>query len=226
MNKQVHCDVSSALEDIKLGKFAVGKQIKFDQSVDLALNITVPKDSGVRGTVVAPNGLSRKCVVAVFADESYADADYMVSESGIADFFAKKLYKKCDVCIATKRYLPVLAKIGGKKLGTRKLMPDAKAGTLTDDPLQALKTFKNGVIAFRGSKSGSKAQKKSAKTEKLIIHASIGKVSQSSEALKENLSALISSIKLAMPPRGKIASAMLSTTMGRSVKVSIEEVSA
>lgn len=226
MNKQIQepHNLAEALDSIKSGKLVHNKPIKFTEMVDVAVNLVVPKDTTVRGYVKAPEGLSRQCVIAVFADKECEGADYMVTESEVQAFFTNKLYKKCDVCIAEKRYLPILAKVGAKKLGPRKLMPDLRFGTVTENPAEALRVFKHGVISFRGAKSTSKAQKKSVKTEHLIVHVPIGKVSQDTKALKTNFAAFVGSLKEALPARGKIHSIYLSTTMGKAIKLSLDEV--
>lgn len=225
MSKQVQSlSISKAIDGIKLGEFVKNKKVKFNESLDIAINLVVPKDSAIRGSVKAPSGLGRKCVTAVFADNVCKDADYMISEDTIQSFFTDKLYKKCDICVAEKRYVPILAKIGAKKLGPRKLMPDLRIGTVTDDIDAAVKIFKEGVILFRGAKSNAKSQQKTLKSEKVIVHACVGKVDQSIEDLKSNIAALVATLKQVMPSKGKIISAMLSTTMGRSVRVSLEEV--
>lgn len=223
MNKQVQNSLSieSALEAVTRGEYA--KEVKFKQSIDIALRVAVPKDATIRGSIQAPNGLDKKCIAAVFADTNNPDADYMVSEQEIQSFINSKKYKKCDVCIAEKRFVPILARLAAKKLGPRGLMPDMRTGTVSEDIAGTLKNFKNGVISFRGAKSGSKAQKKALKTEKLIIHAPIGSVEQPVSALTGNLQALLGEIKKSMPPKGRIIGASLSTTMGKSVRLKIEE---
>ncbi len=192
---------------------------KFDESVDVALKLGVnPKyaDQMVRGTVVLPNGLGKILKVMVIAsgekvkEAQEAGADIVGSEemvekiqNGFLDF---------DVLIATPDMMKSLGKLG-KILGPKGLMPNPKTGTVTMNIKEAVKETKAGKVEFRVDKNG-------------IIHCSIGRRSFDVDKLYENAVSLIQAIIKAKPQSAKgkyIRGAYLSTTMGPSIKVNLQE---
>jgi large subunit ribosomal protein L1 len=97
----------------------------------------------------------------------------------------------------------------GQVLGPRGLMPNPKVGTVTPDVATAVKNAKAGQVRYRNDKNG-------------IIHTTIGKVDFSSDALKENLTALLADLKKAKPSSAKgvfMKKVTLSTTMGPGLTV-------
>ncbi len=192
---------------------------KFDESVDVALKLGVnPKyaDQMVRGTVVLPNGLGKTLKVMVIAsgekvkEAQEAGADIVGSEemvekiqNGFLDF---------DVLIATPDMMKSLGRLG-KILGPKGLMPNPKTGTVTMNIKEAVKETKAGKVEFRVDKNG-------------IIHCSIGKRSFEVDKLYENAVSLIQAIIKAKPQSAKgkyIRGAYLSTTMGPSIKINLQE---
>ena len=104
----------------------------------------------------------------------------------------------------------------GKVLGPRGLMPNPKVGTVTPNVGQAVKDAKGGAIEFRVEKSG-------------IVHAGIGKISFTEEALTSNVKALIEALNRSKPSGAKgtyIKRISLSSTMGPGVKVDTTTISA
>jgi large subunit ribosomal protein L1 len=81
-----------------------------------------------------------------------------------------------DRVIATPDMMGVVGRLG-KVLGPKGLMPNPKLGTVTPNVAEAVKAAKGGQIEFRVEKAG-------------IIHAGIGKMSFSNEAIKANFDAL------------------------------------
>ena len=112
----------------------------------------------------------------------------------------------------------IMGKIGalGRVLGPRGLMPNPKSGTVTMDVAKAVKEVKQGKIDFKVDKSG-------------IVHASIGKISFSADAIRENAKEFLATIIKLKPSAAKgtyIKSIYLSSTMSPGIKVdpkSIEE---
>ncbi|MFX8824855.1 50S ribosomal protein L1, partial [Acinetobacter baumannii] len=78
----------------------------------------------------------------------------------------------------------------GQILGPRGLMPNPKVGTVAADVATAVKNAKAGQVQFRADKAG-------------IIHATIGRASFQSDALKSNLVALIEALNKAKPATSK-----------------------
>src|SRR5664279_4122037 len=166
---------------------------KFDESVELALNLGVdPKhaDQMVRGVVNLPNGTGRTLRVAVFARGAKADearsagADVVGAEELVAEVQGGKI--DFDRCIATPDMMPLVGRLG-KVLGPRGLMPNPKVGTVTMDITNAVKASKGGSVEFRVEKAG-------------IIQAGVGKTSFTEDKLVENIKAFADAVQKAKPP--------------------------
>ena len=95
------------------------------------------------------------------------------------------------------------------KEGPRGLMPNPKSGTVTMDVAKAVKEVKQGKIDFKVDKSG-------------IVHTSIGKVSFTADAIRENAKEFIDTIIKLKPSAAKgtyIKSLYLSSTMSKGIKI-------
>lgn len=191
---------------------------KFDETVDVAVNLGVdPRhaDQMVRGVVGLPNGTGKTVRVGVFARGAKADeakkagADIVGAEDLMEVVQGGKI--EFDRCIATPDMMPVVGRLG-KILGPRNLMPNPKIGTVTMDVEAAVKAAKGGEVQFRVEKAG-------------VLHAGVGKVSFTKEALAENVRAFIDAVVKAKPAGAKgtyIKKISLSSTMGASAVVAIE----
>ncbi len=203
-------DTNKAIELVKSTA-----QIKFDGSVDLALNLGVdPRhaDQMVRGTVSLPNGTGKDVRVLVFAkgekvmEAQEAGADYVGADDLVDKI--KSGWLDFDAVVATPDMMRDVGKLGSV-LGPRKLMPSPKAGTVTNEVAKTVKELKAGKIEFRVDKFG-------------IIHANIGKVSFTVEQLSENLRTVMDAIVRARPAAVKgayLQKLTLSSTMGPGVKI-------
>ena len=207
-------DTIHSVEDaVKLVK--ANATAKFDESVEISVNLGVdPRhaDQQVRGVVGLPSGTGRDVRVAVIAKDAKATealaagADVVGAEDlveriqgGFMDF---------DRVIATPDMMALVGRLG-KVLGPRGLMPNPRVGTVTPNVGQAVKDAKGGAIEFRVEKAG-------------IVHAGIGKVSFTDEALLANVKALVDALSKAKPSGAKgtyIKKISLSSTMGPGVKV-------
>jgi large subunit ribosomal protein L1 len=198
-----------ALELVKGSAFA-----KFDETVDVAVRLGVdPKHSDqlVRGTVVLPAGTGTTMRVLVIADGEKAKE----AEAAGADFVGTEFLAKIkegwtdfDVMIATPDKMGQIGPLG-RVLGPRGLMPNPKTGTVTFDVARAVKESKGGKIEFRVDKAG-------------IVHAAIGKVSFSVDALEQNFSAFMDQIVRVRPSAAKgvyVRTIGVSSTMGPGVRV-------
>jgi ribosomal protein L1 len=193
---------------------------KFDATAELHIRLNVdPKqaDQNIRGTLVLPAGTGRDVRVAVFAEaDDIADAKKAGADVAGADEFLQQLDKgdiNFDVLIAKPQ---VMAKLGkyARVLGPKGLMPNPKSGTVTTDIAKAVKEAKAGRVEYRVDESG-------------IVHVAFGKISFGSEKLMKNLKVLLETIKNNKPSSvkgGFIVSAYLTTTMGPSVKLDINEI--
>lgn len=193
---------------------------KFDESVDVAVCLGVDprkSDQMVRGTVVLPNGTGKEVRVLVFAkgekekEATEAGADYVGAEDLVEKIQGGWL--DFDKAVATPDMMGQVGKLG-KILGPRKLMPNAKLGTVTFDISRTVSELKGGKIEFRVEKTG-------------VVHAPIGKKSFGTEKLMQNLGSLFDALVRAKPVSSKgtyLKTIALSTTMGPGVKIDPNDV--
>jgi large subunit ribosomal protein L1 len=196
------------------------KSAKFDETVEVALNLNVdPRhaDQMIRGSVVLPNGTGKTVRVAVFAKDAKADeakaagADLVGAADLIEDIQAGKI--DFDIVISTPDMMGVLGKVA-RVLGPKGLMPNPKTGTVTMDVAKAVENAKGGQVNFRVDKKGN-------------VHAGIGKISFSEDAIKENFITLMEVINRAKPASAKgrfISNAAISLTMSPSITLDASEV--
>jgi len=193
---------------------------KFDETVEVAINLGVdPRhaDQMVRGVCVLPNGTGKSVRVAVFArgdkaeEAKAAGVDIVGAEELVQEVQGGKI--DFDRCIATPDMMPLVGRLG-KVLGPRGLMPNPKVGTVTPDVTAAVNDAKGGAVQFRVEKAG-------------IVHAGVGKVSFSEEAITQNVKALIDAIQKAKPSGAKgsyLKRIAVSSTMGPGVKIELSSV--
>ena len=188
---------------------------KFDETVEVAMNLGVdPRhaDQRVRGVVNLPYGTGRSVRVAVFAkgakaDEAKAAGADIVGAEDLVEIVQKGTID-FDRCIATPDMMPLVGRLG-KILGPRNLMPNPKVGTVTPDVAGAVKAAKGGAVEYRVEKAG-------------ILHAGIGKVSFSEEALLQNIKAFTDAVQKSKPAGAKgtyVKRVAVSSTMGPGVHV-------
>ncbi|MEE8060653.1 MAG: 50S ribosomal protein L1 [Gemmatimonadales bacterium] len=191
---------------------------KFDETVEVAVRLGVdPRhaDQVVRGTVVLPHGTGKSVkVLVVTQGEKIKEAE----EAG-ADFVGVEYVQKikdgwleCDVVVATPDVMGQLGQLG-RVLGPRGMMPNPKAGTVTQDVAKAVKEIKAGKIEFRVDKTGN-------------VHAPIGKVSFQADQLEANLAAFMDMIIRAKPSAAKgtyLQGVTVSSSMGPGVRLDTAE---
>ena len=193
---------------------------KFDETVEVAINLGVdPRhaDQMVRGVCILPNGTGKTVRVAVFArgdkaeEAKAAGADIVGAEELVQEVQGGKI--DFDRCIATPDMMPLVGRLG-KVLGPRGLMPNPKVGTVTPDVKSAVNDAKGGAVQFRVEKAG-------------IVHAGVGKVSFSEEAISQNVKALVDAVQKAKPSGAKgsyLKRIAVSSTMGPGVKVDLASI--
>jgi len=202
-----------SLEDaVKLVKDL--KFTKFDESVDIAINLGVdPRhaDQNIRVTTTLPHGTGKEVKVLVVTQ---GPKEKEAQEAG-ADYVGKEYLEKIktgwddvDKIIATPDMMPELGRLG-KVLGPKGLMPNPKSGTVTMDVSSAVKELKAGKIEIRVEKTG-------------IVHTQCGKSSFDEKALVENIRTVYDTIMKAKPASVKGAyfkKISISSTMGPGVKI-------
>ena len=190
--------------------------VKFDESVDLAVNLGVdPKhaDQLVRGTVSLPNGTGKdiKVIVLTKDEDKIKEAkDSGADDAGFDDLFSKieKGWSGVDVMVASPDIMSEVGKLG-KVLGPKGLMPNPKAGTVTNEISKAINEIKAGKVEYRVDKFG-------------IIHVSVGKLSFEENKLLENIQVCMGAIMKSKPTSLKgiyLKKVTLSSTMGPGLKI-------
>lgn len=191
---------------------------KFDETIEISMNLAVdPRhaDQMVRGVIELPHGTGKESTIAVFAKGDKADEAKNAGADLVgAEDLAEKVEKgdiEFDRCIATPDMMAVVGKLG-KILGPRGLMPNPKMGTVTQDVAAAIKSAKAGAIEFRVEKAG-------------IVHAGVGKLSFSEDALADNVRAFMDAVIKAKPSGAKgsyVKRTTISSTMGPGVRLNYE----
>ena len=206
--------------DDAIGLIKDMKFSKFDESVDIALNMGVdPRhaDQNIRITTSLPSGTGSEVIILVLArgpkekEAKEAGADFVGNDDFIEKL--KNGWSDIDKIIATPDMMPVLGKLG-KVLGPKGLMPNPKSGTVTMDVAKAINELKAGRVELRVEKNG-------------IIHSSFGKVSFEKKDLVENVKMIYGSLMKARPASAKgqfVKKVTLSSSMGPGVKVDLNSI--
>jgi large subunit ribosomal protein L1 len=183
---------------------------KFNETIEMAVSLGVdPRkaDQNIRGSVTLPHGTGKKVSILVLAEgekvkeASDAGADFVGGKELIEKI--EKGWLEFDRVIATPSMMGSVGKIG-KILGPRGLMPNPKTGTVTFDVANVIKEIRAGKVDFRVDKAG-------------IVHAPIGKVSFSLDALVENAKSFLEILMKLKPSSSKghyLKALSVSSTMG------------
>ena len=191
------------------------KFVKFDESVDIALNTSIDtkqSDQNVRGSFVPPHGLGKKVEIAVFATGKNAEDASSLGVKHVGGEDLVSILEKnidVDVIIATPDMMSVVSKIA-KILGPKGMMPNPKTGTVTNDVKTTITNINKGLVAYKNDKAGT-------------IHASIGRISFDNTKLSENISGFVEEVKKNKPTNVKgnyVNSVYISSSMGVGIKVS------
>ena len=193
------------------------KFASFDETMEIALRLGVdPKhaDQMVRGTVVLPHGLGREVKVCVITSgEKVKEAEEAGAEFVGGEEMVKKImggWAEFEAVIATPDMMKIVGRLG-KVLGPRGLMPNPKAGSVTNDVKTAVTEVKAGKVEFRTDKTAQ-------------VHAAVGKINFTAPHLVENANAFIQAVVRAKPlaSKGKYVKSMtISSTMGPGISLDL-----
>ena len=188
------------------------------ESVDIAMNLKNLDMSNpanrVDIEVVLPHGTGKNLRIGVFAKgetalrAKEAGAEVIdpeeIDELGADKKRARAMAREYDAFIAEAQYMPQIGKAMGALLGPRGKMPTP----LTPD--------KDVVDVIERLRSSIRLRSK----DRTTFHARVGRADMEPSAIAENIDAVLSRLKGALP-RGaqNIKSVYVSTTMGPSVRV-------
>ena len=191
------------------------KFTKFDESIDLAINLDVdPRhaEENIRVTTALPHGTGKEVSVLVLAsgpkekEALEAGADYVGNKEYLDKI--KGGWADVDKIIATPDMMGELGKLG-RILGPKGLMPNPKSGTVTMDVAKAVKDLKAGQVELRVEKTG-------------IVHVPCGKSSFEKDAIVENIRTIYDTLIKNRPAsvKGQYLEKMsVSSTMGPGIKI-------
>lgn len=188
---------------------------KFDETIELSMNLNLKKSATVRDTLVLPNQFSAEKKILVFAKGDKADE---AREAGAAYVGDDDLIEKIkdgwldfDVAVATPDMMKDVGRLG-PILGRRGLMPNPKTQTVTFDLTAAINELKKGRVEFRSDKTG-------------VVHLAVGKVSMPSDQVVENVKAVVEEVEKRRPADTKgefVETVAVSSTMSPGVKIATE----
>jgi large subunit ribosomal protein L1 len=193
-----------------------GKPAKFDETVNIAINLGIDvkkTEQTVRGAISLPHGTGRTLrVIAFVKDPAKQEA---ARKAGALEVGTDELVKKVadgwadfDVAIAAPDMMGQVGKLG-KVLGPQGKMPTPKSGTVTADVEKAVREFAAGKIEFRADAAGT-------------VHAPVGKRSFDEQRLSENVRAFVAAVTALRPAATKgqfVRKISLANTMGPGVNV-------
>ena len=191
------------------------KFTKFDESIDLAINLDVdPRhaEENIRVTTALPHGTGKEVSVLVLAsgpkekEALEAGADYVGNKEYLDKI--KGGWADVDKIIATPDMMGELGKLG-RILGPKGLMPNPKSGTVTMDVAKAVKDLKAGQVELRVEKTG-------------IVHVPCGKSSFEKDAIVENIRTIYDTLIKNRPASVKgqyLEKISVSSTMGPGIKI-------
>jgi large subunit ribosomal protein L1 len=194
--------------------------VSFDSTVEAHIRLGIdPRhaDQMVRGTVALPHGTGKVIRVIVFAQgEKAQEAARAGADEVGGEDLAKRIesgWLEFDVALATPDMMGIVGRLG-RILGRRGLMPNPKAGTISNDLERVIREVKGGRVEFKVDKTG-------------IIHVPFGKASFNEEQLADNLTALADAVNRARPSAAKgqyFRSFTVASAMGPGIRIDVPAV--
>lgn len=185
---------------------------RFDETVEISLNLNMKKGTSVRDTLVLPHQFRADKKILVFAKGEKADE---AREAGATYVGDDDLIEKIrggwldfDVAVATPDMMKDVGRLG-PVLGRRGLMPNPKTQTVTFDLKAAIDELNKGRVEFRSDKTG-------------VVHLAVGKASMETQQIIENMNTVINEVTRRRPADVKgafVKTVAISSTMGPGVKI-------
>ncbi|EDY83551.1 ribosomal protein L1 [Verrucomicrobiia bacterium DG1235] len=190
---------------------------KFDETIEVSLKLGVDPRKGdemVRGTVMLPHGSGKTVRVLAFTTDPEAAKAAGATEAGLEDMIAKVQggWFDFDVAVATPDAMKEVRKIA-RVLGPKGMMPNPKAGTVSDDISKAIQEVMAGRVEYKVDKNAS-------------LGVGVGKRSFDNEQVLGNLTAIMEAIGKARPDAFKgryIKSVYVSASQTPSIKLASSE---
>ena len=175
---------------------------KFTGALEAHINTV---STGIRGLVSLPFVSGKKLQILAFGKGAESSGADVVGTDAIIEEINKGKVN-FDLIITTAEWMPKLAKVA-RILGPKDLMPNPKAGTITDD-------LKKAVAGFQAGKTEYKTEQKAP-----VIHLPLGKLNQPTEQLQANIKTLLQNLG-----KTRVKKVTLSPTMGPSVKIDLTSI--
>ncbi len=152
VDKNKFYNIEDAILLLKEIKFA-----KFDETIDISINLNLKKNHTVRDTIVLPNQFMKPKRILVFAKGDRADEARAFGATHVGDDDLinkiKSGWDEFDVVVATPDMMKDVGRLG-PILGKRGLMPNPKTQTVTNNLKDAINSLKKGRTEFRANKNG------------------------------------------------------------------------
>ncbi len=197
------------LEDA-IKKLREGEKRKFNQSVDLIINlrnIDLKKpENKFSKDVILPHGKGKDVSVCVISDTLPEG----VGKHDIEGFAqnksaAKQFTKKYDFFVCEAPLMPLVGKILGRYLGPKGKMP------------RLLPPGKDPKFIVEETKKSVRVNVRDAPT----IQIAISSEEMDDAKIKENVERVIEEVRKALPAKAQIRNAYIKTTMGKPIKIGV-----
>lgn len=193
---------------------------RFDESFTVTVQVGInpeKSDHAFRGSVILPHQFGKSRVIAFAKGEQAELAKKAGAEVvGVEELVAKVLggWIDFEYAVATPDVMGIVGQTA-KILGPKGLLPTKKNNTVALQLEPIIKELKSGLCFFKNTRDAH-------------VHFTIGKKSQTDKQLYENLVEFLRQLSSVRPSTTKgvfIKSLHLSTTMGLSMRLNVNEVS-
>ncbi len=198
-----------------LAELRKGKERKFDQTVDLILNLQKfdHKKNSINLSITVPFKIKDKKIAGFF--ETKREGVDTITKDSFKKYSnkneMKKLVKKYDFFMAEGKLMPIIATTFGRVLGPAGKMPSPQLGLLMqveDKAIEELKKKINNSIKIRANESS--------------IKLSIGKQSMKDEEIIENIMTVYNAVLKALPrDKENIKNVEVKFTMTKPQKIKV-----